>query len=116
MISSTRSYVKLFWILVVVGGFAAAIWMIFESFENWRQKPISTTVEIVPISEIIFPNVTVCPPRNLFLNLNYDITKSENVKLNKDLRNKLLDYSLDVIQQEFYKEVMANLREAFKKK
>ena len=109
LISNTRSYVRLFWILVVVGGFAAAIWMIFESFDNWRQKPISTTIETFPISEIIFPNVTVCPPRNLFLNLNSDIRQSENVILNKDLRNELLDYSLDVIQQEFYKEVMANL-------
>ena len=109
LILSTRNYVRHFWILVVVGGFAAAIWMIFESFDNWRQKPISTTIETFPISEIIFPNVTVCPPRNLFLNLNSDIKKSENVKLNKDLRNELLDYSLDVIQHEFYKEVMANL-------
>ena len=110
MISSTKSYVRLFWILVVVGGFAAAIWMIFESFENWREKPISSVIETLPISEIIFPNVTVCPPRNLFLNLNSDIKKSENVKLTKDLRNELLEYSLDVIQQVFYEEVMGNLR------
>ena len=92
-----------------LSGFAWAIQMIFESFEDWRQKPILTTIETLPISEITFPNVTVCPPRNLFLNLNHDIMKSEKLDLTSKSRNELIDYSLDVIQEEFYKEVMANL-------
>ena len=109
LISNSNRFVRLFWILVVIGGFAWAIHMIFESFEDWRQKPILTTIETLPISEITFPNVTVCPPRNLFLNLNYDILKSTNMNLNSKSRNELIDYSLDVIQEELYKEVMANL-------
>ena len=92
-----------------LSGFAWAIQMIFESFEDWRQKPILTTIETLPISNITFPNVTVCPPRNLFPNLNYDILKSTNMNLNSKSRNELIDYSLDVIQEELYKEVMANL-------
>ena len=83
--------------------------MIFESFENWREKPISTTIETLPISEITFPNVTVCPPKDLFLNLNQDIRKSEKVKLTEDLRNELIDFARDVIQDQYYNEVMTNL-------
>ena len=96
-------------LLVVIFGIAVAIFMIFESFVNWRENPISTTIETFPISEMTFPNVTVCPPRNLFLNLNYDLMKSNITSITSKSRIELIDYSLDVIQEEFYKEVMANL-------
>ena len=109
--NSKQIVLKLFWILIVFGGFAWAIVMIYESLEDWRQKPILTTIETSEISGITFPEITVCPPRNLFLNLNHDIMKSEKLSLTDKERDELLDYSLDVIQDEFYKEVMANLRE-----
>ena len=109
LISNTKRFTRLFWIMIVLVGFFGSIFMIFESFENWREKPISTTIETFPISEITFPNVTVCPPRGLFLNLNQDLRKSENLELNEDIRNELLDYALNVIQDHYYIEVMANL-------
>ena len=96
-------------LLVVIFGIAVAIFMIFESFVNWRENPISTTVETFPISEMTFPNVTVCPPKSLFLNLNNDIQNSIKTKINKDLRYVILDYALEVIQEDFYKEAMMNL-------
>ena len=79
-ISSNKRFARLFWILIVVGGFSAAGYLIYSSFHNWGQSPITTTVETLPISQITFPNVTVCPPKDLFLNLNYDILQSEKVK------------------------------------
>ena len=72
-ISSTRRWFRLFWILIIIAGFSMAGFLIHESFYNWKQSPISTTVETVSISKITFPNVTVCPPKNLFLNLNYEL-------------------------------------------
>ena len=109
LISSTRRFTRLFWILIVLGGFASAIYLIFESFNNWRKQPISTTIETLPISELTFPNVTVCPPKGLFLNLNQDIQKSETVTLNQELRNELVEYALDVIQDQIHIEMMTNL-------
>ena len=109
LISNTKRFTRLFWIMIVLVGFFGSIFMIFESFENWREKPISTTIETFPISEITFPNVTVCPPRGLFLNLNQDLRKSETVELNENIRNELLDYALDIIQDQYYQDVMANL-------
>ena len=108
-ISSTRKCSKIFWTIVVITGFSCAFTLIQQAFDIWNESPISTTLEILPISRITFPNVTVCPPRNLFPNLNYDILKSSNMNLNSKSRNELIDYSLDVIQEELYKEVMANL-------
>ena len=108
-ISSARRWSSLFWILVVIGGFSGAGFLIYESFDNWKKSPITTMIETLPISQITFPNVTVCPPKNSFLNLNYDIKQSENVKLDNKTRHELTDFALDVIQSEFYKEMIANL-------
>ena len=63
----------------------------------------------MPISEITFPNVTVCPPRNLFLNLNYDILQAEKIKLDKDKRESLIESFLDVIQDKYFNDIMFNL-------
>ena len=108
-ISGTRRWSRLLWILIVIGGFSVAGYLIIGSFDNWEQNPITTTIETLPISKLSFPNVTVCPPKNSFLNLNYDIKQSENVKLDNNTRNELLEFALDVIQDEFYKEMMKNL-------
>ena len=49
--------------MIVLGGFGGGLLMIYESFENWRDRPITTSIDTLPISAITFPNVTVCPPR-----------------------------------------------------
>ena len=80
--------------MVIIGGFSGAGHLIFTSFNNWEQNPISTTIETLPISHITFPNVTVCPPKNLFLNLNYDISKAENITIDEENRKALIEASL----------------------
>ena len=108
-ISSTGRWSRYFWIFVVIGGFSGAGYLIYESFYNWHQSPISTTIETLPISKITFPNVTVCPPKTLFLNLNYDIAESETKKLDKDKRDNIIQTSSVLIQEYFYEEMMMNL-------
>ena len=83
--------------------------MIYTSFNNWEQHPISTTIETQSISQITFPNVTVCPPKNLFLNLNYDISKVETVRIDKEKRKTLIEASLDILQETFYLDIMRNM-------
>ena len=108
-ISSTRRWSRLFWILVVIGGFSGAGYMIYTSFHNWGQSPITTTIETLPISELTLPNVTVCPPKNSLLNLNYDIVHSDEMKLDNDTRKELFDFALDVVQEKFSEETIRNL-------
>ena len=108
-ISSTTKWSRLFWILVVFVGFSGAVHMIYTSFHNWGQSPIITTIETLPISELTLPNVTVCPPKNSLLNLNYDILHSNELKLDNDSRKELFYYALDVVQDEFYVEIIRNL-------
>ena len=76
--STTRSLNKLFWILVVITGFSGAGYFIQQSFQGWKESPIKTTVETLPISEVSFPKITVCPPEDTYTNLNYDLQQAEN--------------------------------------
>ena len=108
-LSNTKSCSRLFWLIIVVCGFSVAGYLISKSFYNWQQSPITTTIETLPISQITFPNVTVCPPRNSFLNLNYDIIQSEKRKLDEDTRKELFEHAKELIQESIYEEVLKNL-------
>ena len=74
-ISSTRRLVKLFWAVVVILGFTGAGAIIYQSFQSWSEGPVKTTIETLPITDITFPKVTVCPPKNTYTDLNYDLNE-----------------------------------------
>ena len=78
-ISTTTKIVRIFWILVVIGGFTGAGILIYQSFESWDESPIKTTIETLPIADVPFPKVTVCPPKGTYTNLNYDLLKAGNI-------------------------------------
>ena len=83
-ISTSRKYVKSFWILIVMGGFIGAGVLINQSFENWNESPVKTTIETLPITNLKFPKVTVCPPKNTYTNLNYDLMMVQNMTFARD--------------------------------
>ena len=56
-ISSTRRLLRLFWILIVIGGFSGAGYLIYKSFETWQQSPITTTIEALPTG---LPLYSIC--------------------------------------------------------
>ena len=108
-ISTTRKCVKLFWILVVLTGFTGAVILVHQSFKAWEESPVSTTIETRPIPEITFPKVTVCPLKNTFTDLNYDLVKIQNMTLDKNTRKDLAKYAVELVQEELYNMVMKNL-------
>ena len=68
-----QSIAKLIWVIIVFIGFTVAGFLIFDSAKSWEESPISTSVETRPISEVQFPEVTVCPPIGSNTALNLDI-------------------------------------------
>ena len=82
---------KLFWLAVVTSGFVTATYLIVKSFRGWDESPIATSVEVLPISEITFPNITVCPPKDTYTILNYDLAMAEDKAVPDKTRKKLLD-------------------------
>ena len=96
-IATTRKYVRMFWILVVIVGFVGASLIIKESFASWSESPVKTTIETLPISDIKFPKITVCPPKNTYTDLNYDLMVTENLTLSDEMRDDMFKYALEVI-------------------
>ena len=116
-ISSTRSILRLTWILIIVAGFSFAAILIYESFDNWNKNPITTTIETLPITEITLPKVTVCPPKGTYTNLNYDFeTLKKRKHFNETTRNELLRYAIAKIQNHVHKEIMTNMSKILEEK
>ena len=108
-ISSTKRISRVFWTIVVISGFTTAIVMILQSFDNWKDQPITTTIETLRLSKLTLPNITICPPKHTATNLNFDIMEADKMVLSKESRKEILDYAIEVYQEDNHKEMMKNL-------
>ena len=108
-ISTSRKCSRLFWILVVMSGVTAAGVLIYHSFQAWNESPVTTTIETLPITEITFPKVTVCPPKNTYTNLNYDLVRLQNVTLNNETRDELTHLAVELLWNTLHSNIMKNL-------
>ena len=108
-ISTTRKCAKLFWICVVTFGFTGAAYLILQSFKAWDESPVSTTIETLPITEITYPKVTVCPPKNTYTDLNYDLMMTENATLSNDTREELRNFAVKLLYDHLYDSIIRNL-------
>ena len=108
-IATNRKFVKLFWIIVVITGFTCASILIHQSFEDWYESPVKTTEEALPISDLKLPKVTVCPPRNSYTDLNYDLILTENMAPAKGMRDELENYAKELLYDEMFNTLLRNL-------
>ena len=109
-LSTTRRLVRLLWLFVVITGFTGAGVLIYQSFSSWAVSPVSTTIETLPITELDFPNVTVCPPRNTFTSLNPDLVMARNVNFDEEKRKKLSDFVTDAVLEAKYNAKYSELK------
>ena len=107
--TASRKLVKLFWLIVVTAGFIGAGILIFKSFKDWNENPITTTIETLPIENVTFPKVTVCPPKNTYTDLNYDLLRTEGMKLSEDTRKELTTYAMDLLRENMHNSTVPNL-------
>ena len=108
-IATAKKYVRLFWIVVVIAGFTGAAVIIYQSFESWAESPVKTTIETKAITEINFPKVTVCPPKNTYTDLNYDLMMAENMTLDNDTRNEMANFAVELLYDHLHDVHMKNL-------
>ena len=108
-ISTARKNVRLFWGTIVVAAFISASVLIHQSFKSWHEDPVKTTEETLPIREIKFPKVTVCPPKNTYTDLNYDLIMAEKMIIDNDTRLGLTNYALELLYDHMQDNIMRNL-------
>ena len=101
-IATSPKYAKLFWIFAVVSGFIGAGYLINMSFQSWSVSPITTTVQTLPLARITLPKVTVCPPKNTFTDLNYDLMRAENLELDDDQKYQLFEMALGLLERKYF--------------
>ena len=106
-IASSRRCLRVFWIVVVVTCFIIAGGIIRNSVLSWQETPVVTTIETLPISEVTFPLVTVCPPRNRLTNLNYDLVSLKNAKIDNKTKTTLSMLALKLINDAFFEKELA---------
>ena len=82
---------KAFWVIIVTFGFGFAACLIGNSYSEWMESPVSTIVTTKPISDLKFPEVTVCPPRGSNTVLNLVMEKMKNKNSNWLVRYNLLE-------------------------
>ena len=80
--------IKMIWTVLVTMCFYIAITLIRDSIIAWDESPISTNIETLPISEVMFPEVTICPPEGSNTGLNYHNMMAQNRTLSQDDRIK----------------------------
>ena len=108
-IAQSQKYHKVFWILIVITGFTSAMFLIHQSFKSWDESPITTMIETLSISKLRFPKITVCPPKNTYTNLNYDLMKTENITINSKTRQELIDYFYELNHDETFFNVLKDI-------
>ena len=95
--TSNRKLLRLFWSVIITAGFSGAGVLIYDSFLSWAESPVKTTIETHPITDITFPKITVCPPKNTYTDLNYDLMMTENMTLDNDTRTELANYANELL-------------------
>ena len=114
-IASTKRLSRLFWMIVVVTGLMGSLFLIVKSFRGWQESPISTSVEILPITEITFPNVTVCPPRDTFTLLNLDLMMANKIVIDEKTRAELLDTLNETVVMAGYEDTLNDMNNLVEK-
>ena len=83
-------YARIIWVLIVIACFSIGISLIDKAFYSWATTPIITTVDTRPISEVIFPEITVCPPSGTDTVLNMDLEATKGMELSEEQREELI--------------------------
>ena len=115
-ISTSKSFlIKCFWLFVVVVCFSICGYLILQSFIDWEKAPIATSEETVSIQEVVFPKITVCPPRGSHTALNHYLEKSKDIYLNEDQKDELVKLAENLVEEKESWEIMKENME-FKEK
>ena len=80
---------KAAWVVIVTAGFVSAAILISNAYGAWVESPVSTVVTIRPISDLQFPEVTVCPPRGSNTILNQVLKKITDEEFTPGVREHL---------------------------
>ena len=96
-------------------GFLGAGFLIANSYSDWQESPVATTTRTLPIADLDFPTVTVCPPKGSNTALTHDLKKADNNSLSQkdrdELKNVVFTDILEPSHQEYIRLMLATAKE-----
>ena len=96
-ISQANSYLfKSAWTAIVTLCFGFAVFLIISSYTDWNKSPVSSVTTTRPISDLQFPDVTVCPPKGSNTVLNQVLDQVTDEKLTPGLREHFRDTAMEI--------------------
>ena len=54
---------RVYWVVISILMVVGTGFLTSEAFNEWDAKPISTITETIPIDQVEFPKIVVCPPK-----------------------------------------------------
>ena len=84
------------WVAIVTLCFGFAVFLISSSYTDWNKSPVSSVTTTRPISDLQFPDVTVCPPRGSNTVLNHVLDQVTDEKVTPGLREHLRDTVMEI--------------------
>lgn len=88
--------IKSAWVAIVTLCFGFAVFLISSSYTDWNKSPISSVTTTRPISDLDFPDVTVCPPKGSNTMLNQALEQVTDEKLTPGLREHFRDTAMEI--------------------
>ena len=95
---------KVLWLGVVCLGFIGAGFLISQSYKEWQENPIATSITTHPIDNLGFPIVTICPPKDSNTALYHDLIKAGNRTLSDRQRTSLCESAYKILIEKTHKD------------
>ena len=109
-ISTSRHLaVKFLWACTVLASFTISIVLINNAVNSWKKSPVITFIETNNISDLEFPNVTVCPPTDTNTGLNNVLEASKKISLLPWMTDDLARDSVLLAQDEYHLDVVGKM-------
>ena len=104
--TSKHLAVKILWACTVLASFTISIVLISNAVHSWEESPVLTSIETNNISDLEFPNVTVCPPTNTNTGLNNVLEASKKISLLPQMADDLAGDSVLLAQDEYHLDIV----------
>ena len=83
--------------------------LIGNSYKEWQEHPIATSITTHPIDNLDFPIVTICPPKDSNTALYHDLVKVGNGSLSEKDKKTLKEAAYEIFIRQSHKEHVARM-------
>ena len=89
--------------------FIGAGTLISQSYKDWQENPVSTSITTHPIEDLDFPIVTICPPKGSNTALYHDLVKAGDASLSEKEISSLKNSAFKIFMEQSHREYVKRM-------